>query len=123
MPPLFLCFQPYEALTPVELFILTSLFHGVISKTNTVHLSLQPDNPEFDHDFLVTMGALHKKELLSEKDQFFPGDYRKKKTEVEKDETMTIRDYQQHIIYDRQGKLDEDVDGGKLFLCTFYIMI
>ncbi|KAK4307431.1 hypothetical protein Pmani_020820 [Petrolisthes manimaculis] len=72
---------------------------------------VEPDNPEFDHDFLVTLGALHKKELIPKKDNYFPGDYRKKKTENKKDEAMTIKDYHRHLILDYNGIPDEDDNG------------
>lgn len=75
---------------------------------------VEPDNPAFDRDFLLALGALHKKnEINLGEEKFFTGNYRIKKDKEEKDKeekAMTIQDYQRHIIVDRCGELDDETD-------------
>lgn len=73
---------------------------------------VEPDNPEFDRDFLLTMGALHQKDKKSLKDgtTFFKNHYvsdNKKKEE----KPMTLKDYERHIIMNRDGKFEDDNEG------------
>lgn len=70
---------------------------------------VEPDNPEFDRDFLLAMGALHQKDKQSLKDvsSFFKDSYvsnSKKKEE----KPMTLKDYERHIIMNRDGKFEDD---------------
>ncbi|XP_045609159.2 protein KRI1 homolog [Procambarus clarkii] len=69
---------------------------------------VEPENPEFDRDFLLTLGALHKKDEQNlQESQFFTGDYRQRKKDSE-EKPLTLRDYERHIIIDRGGELDDE---------------
>ncbi|XP_042233020.1 protein KRI1 homolog [Homarus americanus] len=71
---------------------------------------VEPDNPDFDRDFFISLGALYKKNGVNlEERKFFSGDYRKKKKDKE-EKAMTIHDYQRYIAVDHEGNLDEDDD-------------
>ncbi|XP_071540065.1 uncharacterized protein [Panulirus ornatus] len=79
------------------------------SETSSDDEFVEPDNPEFDNDFLVTMGALHKKsEAVLERNDFFCGNYTKKKEKEEK--PFTVRDFERHFIMDYGGELDDNND-------------
>lgn len=72
----------------------------------------EADNPEFDREFLRTMGALHKKNNSKlEGAKFFTGNYSKKKEKEKGEKAMTVKDYERLLITDHGGKLDEEEEG------------
>lgn len=73
---------------------------------------VEPDNPEFDRDFLLTMGALHQKDKKSLKDgtTFFKNSYVTDNKKQE-EKPMTLKDYERHIIMNRDGKFEEMNEG------------
>ncbi|XP_045136105.1 protein KRI1 homolog isoform X2 [Portunus trituberculatus] len=72
----------------------------------------EADNPEFDREFLRTMGALHKKtDHKLEGVKFFTGNYSKKKEKEKEEQAMTVKDYERLLITDHGGELDEEEEG------------
>lgn len=72
----------------------------------------EADNPEFDREFLRTLGALHKKtDPKLQGARFFTGDYSKKKEKEKEEKSMTVKDYERLMITDRGGELDEEEEG------------
>ncbi|KAK8389264.1 hypothetical protein O3P69_020896 [Scylla paramamosain] len=75
----------------------------------------EADNPEFDREFLRTMGALHKKtDHKLEGAKFFTGNYSKKKEKEKEEQAMTVKDYERLLITDHGGELDEEEEGPRL---------
>lgn len=69
----------------------------------------KPNNPEFDREFLLSLGTIYKHEKgdVDLKDvQFFAGDYRLEKEKEEK--PMTLKDFERHVMVEREGRFEEN---------------
>ncbi|CAL4142481.1 unnamed protein product, partial [Meganyctiphanes norvegica] len=72
---------------------------------------VEPDNPEFERDFLFALGTLKQndKKALQDGTSFFKNSYGSGNKKQE-EKPMTIKDYERHIIMNRDGKFDDDDD-------------
>lgn len=79
------------------------------SETSSDEDFAEAENPEFDREFLRTMGALHEKtDHKLEGAKFFTGDYSKKKEKEKEEQAMTVKDYERLLITNHGGELDEE---------------
>jgi len=68
---------------------------------------IEPDNSEFDRDFLLAMGAIQRKAEKNGSTSFFKSSYGSA-NKIREEKPMTLKDYNRHIIMNRGGKLDDD---------------
>ncbi|KAG0730378.1 Protein KRI1 [Chionoecetes opilio] len=81
----------------------------------------EADNPEFDREFLRTMGALHSKtDSKLEGARFFTADYSKKKDMEKEEKGMTVKDYERLLITDHGGEMEEEGQGSLKHLNNYH---